>query len=982
MSRVALVNLTLDGDVTITGTYTFDRANGGTLIVPAGSAFPASPAPGELFYRTDEDKLYRRNDGDTAWVNTNLAPVDSVNGQTGVVVLDAADVGAEVAGAVSAHEALPDPHPQYTTPSEAEAAAPVQSVNGFTGIVVLNSADVGADAAGTAAAAVAAHEALPDPHPQYTTPGEAAAAAPVQSVNGDTGTVVLDAADVGADPAGTGAAEAAAAVSAHEAAPDPHPQYTTAAEAAAAAPVQSVNGETGIVSLDAADVGADPAGTGAAEAASAVSAHEALPDPHPQYTTPAEASAAAPVQSVNGDTGVVVLDATDVGADPAGTGAAEAASAVAAHEALSDPHPGYVLESREGVANGVATLDGTGNVPASQLGNVASIQFIGWDASTNTPTLTSGVGTVGEYYRVNVAGSTNLDGITDWEVGDYAFFDGTVWRKQDNTESVVSVNGQTGTVVLGAADVGADPAGTGAAEAAAAVSAHEAAPDPHPQYTTAAEASAAAPVQSVNGDTGIVVLDAADVGADPVGTGAAEAAAAVSAHEALPDPHPQYTTTAEASAAAPVQSVNGDTGTVVLDAADVGADPAGTGAAEAAAAVSAHEAAPDPHPQYTTTAEAAAAAPVQSVNGETGAVALGAVDIPYDNTTSGLAASDVQAAIDELADLTDLAGGYWLRAAALAGTAGFDAVDFDTTEFENQPAKLRLSPTNPSRIEFLEDGLYYCSYSADITVGTNDEAQVRAVLNGSTVIPSTTKSIAGSGFAGVTGSLTAIFIVDATAGDYIEVEFAEITGTVTLNDLSATAIQVKGVKGDKGDPGAGSTVLIQSGGATLPGTFDTINAAVGLKAEDAGGGQADLSLDTQRAEFGLTGNVNFAPGPFQIPFDDTDLANSNFTLNGDGSVTCNFTGKVKVRLETSMLATASGSRSQAEAYWTLAGAEQDNTRRQHYLRQSDYGASAVSEKEVAVTSGQAIAAFGVRTQGGATVQLQGNGCLFTFERTA
>jgi hypothetical protein len=53
----------------------------------------------------------------------------------------------------------------------------------------------------------------------------------------------------------------------------------------------------------------------------------------------------------------------------------------------------------------------------------AGLVFKGnWNASTNTPTLTSGVGTVGNYYVVSVAGNTNLDGITDWEVGDWAVF--------------------------------------------------------------------------------------------------------------------------------------------------------------------------------------------------------------------------------------------------------------------------------------------------------------------------------------------------------------------------------------------------------------------------------------------------------------------------------------------------------------------------------------------------------------------------------
>ena len=71
-----------------------------------------------------------------------------------------------------------------------------------------------------------------------------------------------------------------------------------------------------------------------------------------------------------------------------------------------------------------------------------------WNAATNTPTLTSSVGTQGYYYIVSVAGTTNLDGITDWFVGDWAIFNGGVWQQVDNTDAVVSVNGQTGAVSL------------------------------------------------------------------------------------------------------------------------------------------------------------------------------------------------------------------------------------------------------------------------------------------------------------------------------------------------------------------------------------------------------------------------------------------------------------------------------------------------------------------------------------------------------
>jgi hypothetical protein len=104
-----------------------------------------------------------------------------------------------------------------------------------------------------------------------------------------------------------------------------------------------------------------------------------------------------------------------------------------------------------GAALGVATLDAGGKVPVSELpaAVLGALSYQGtWNASTNTPTLTSSTGTKGYYYVVAVAGSTNLDGITDWLVGDWAVYNGTVWQKVDNTETVTSVNGQTGAVVL------------------------------------------------------------------------------------------------------------------------------------------------------------------------------------------------------------------------------------------------------------------------------------------------------------------------------------------------------------------------------------------------------------------------------------------------------------------------------------------------------------------------------------------------------
>ena len=95
--------------------------------------------------------------------------------------------------------------------------------------------------------------------------------------------------------------------------------------------------------------------------------------------------------------------------------------------------------------NGISITNGAGSITVTATGGV---NFQGsWNASTNTPTLTSSVGTTGFFYIVSVAGSTNLNGVTDWEVGDWAIFGTSTWTKVDNTDKVSSVFGRVGSVV-------------------------------------------------------------------------------------------------------------------------------------------------------------------------------------------------------------------------------------------------------------------------------------------------------------------------------------------------------------------------------------------------------------------------------------------------------------------------------------------------------------------------------------------------------
>jgi hypothetical protein len=81
-----------------------------------------------------------------------------------------------------------------------------------------------------------------------------------------------------------------------------------------------------------------------------------------------------------------------------------------------------------------------------------------WNASSNSPPLISSNGEKGNYYVVSVAGITSLDGITDWEIGDWAIYNGTIWEKVDNTDSPVNgkVN-RAGDTMTGDLILNADP---------------------------------------------------------------------------------------------------------------------------------------------------------------------------------------------------------------------------------------------------------------------------------------------------------------------------------------------------------------------------------------------------------------------------------------------------------------------------------------------------------------------------------------------
>lgn len=104
-----------------------------------------------------------------------------------------------------------------------------------------------------------------------------------------------------------------------------------------------------------------------------------------------------------------------------------------------------------GAANGVATLDSGGKVPVSQL-PASVVTYLGtWNAATNTPTLTNGVGDPGDLYICNVAGTVNFGaGPISFAVGDWVIYGSGTWQKS---------SGQNGTVTSVAASINGNAIG-------------------------------------------------------------------------------------------------------------------------------------------------------------------------------------------------------------------------------------------------------------------------------------------------------------------------------------------------------------------------------------------------------------------------------------------------------------------------------------------------------------------------------------------
>ena len=602
-----------------TGDYTTSQVNEGTNLYFTDARADARIAAANLDDLADVNTPTPSN-GEVLTYNGGIwgsaavpsAPVDSVNGQTGVVVLDTDDVSQGVSNLYYATSLFNTDFATkntddltegatnlYFTSARASAAAPVQSVNGATGVVSLTTTNIAEgsnlyytdarvqtvisgtninDLSDISITGIANGEVLIYNSVSGNWENGVIPSAPVTSVNTLTGAVVLDTDDI---------SEGAINL------------YYTDARAQAAAATQ-----IGLTNInDLADINITTV------ADNQFLQYDSASGQWKNETVSLGSPSVGSANQFNVSDGSGGWDSAAVYYHNAGSGGIKIGSSSL---------PNYPIAA---MATGSQTYVGRFVSQASQ----AKLAFV---SSTTTNNAMVAIGTENSRLLM-VSGMVDfLFPFTDGSNGDVLTTDGSGNLSFTTpTGAVDSVNGQTGVVVLDTDDVAqgvsnlyyatslfnADLATKTTTDLAEGIN----------LYYTDARASAASPVQSVNTLTGAVVLDT-----DDISEGATNL----------------YYTDARASAAAPVQSVNGATGTVSLTTTNIaeGSNLYYTDA-RADARIAAANINDLSDVVITTVSdgqvltydsvsgnwvnEAVPSAPVDSVNGQTGVVSLASTDL-------------------------------------------------------------------------------------------------------------------------------------------------------------------------------------------------------------------------------------------------------------------------------------------------------------------------------------------------------------------
>ena len=178
-----------------------------------------------------------------------------------------------------------------------------------------------------------------------------------------------------------------------------------------------------------------------------------------------------------------------------------------------------------------------------------------------------------------------------------------------------------------------------------------------------------------------------------------------------------------------------------------------------------------------------------------------------------------------------------------------------------------------------------------------------------------------------------------------------------------------------------SVVTEDEGIAVAGGPHDTLNFVVGTVAvTNAGGGIAYITFSSPAiSSYDSTCGQMFKTTAKTNNLDATHVNDPIYSLVG-GEITVNQTGRFSKSYDCTLVANASNSRSQADAWLERGAILVPGTSRTMYLRRASFGASCSASIILDITSGEVFRVRAVRTLGSATCLAVSGGTALTIKR--
>jgi len=368
-------------------------------------------------------------------------------------------------------------------------------------------------------------------------------------------------------------------------------------------------------------------------------------------------------------------------------------------------------------------------------------------------------------------------------------------------------------------------------------------------------------------------------------------------------------------------------------------------------------------------------------------------EIKYDNIISGLNATNVKDAIDELkntfAMITSYAamGKYGSTYVTSDAPTIWTSMNFNIIDEQTDINTIELDVNFTERIKIKENGIYLIGYRINV----DDEIQGRIIVNNTTIVAG---SYAKEGdlvdpyWEEPETSLSHSVSISLTAGDYVSFQYKSATSgeKIILRDDRSTnfsIIKISGIRGVPGTPGTGSTVNIKNNGIYVPftpfNTLDFVGSLITVTGNDSGIATVEINNSTVTKNYFHAHNnttTQTLTTAFVTAIIGTSIRCDAIYSNTNGSVTVNKTGNFKITYDIS--ATTTGSRSTLEIVLQINDTNVPGSFAYSYHRSSDNGEDTASGTVlVSLTYGD-IVRVRIREING-TIITKANACRLTIE---